>query len=409
MAVKLKDLLNFDIKPFLFGVLFSRIVSDEKKEIPEELYVYTAFRASKAVNFSDFSFKEYSSKLIEKYDFSSGYRNWKVKSVSDTSMKLSFPILNDMNVSIESLNDIIYKRLMQESWLFEEGLTEEKKMFMRGYMETRGSIDLSGNYIAQDYFYNNQMELKRIQIFMDLLGIPLSYLNFNPRELQGDFITGKSRRNTQFRINIHYYAREFGFLNDYKALIYEKNYKTKQYKLEINNVVYYEVEPPSRNDSISFIKYINFFSNNIFKKDLNKQKIMHLRENLGFNRDGKEIDGQSRNQTIIETFDLVSPDKCAICGTEKTFLRKSTQRQAFEIHHVIPFHNGKQFDNIANLVKLCPTCHGSLKKGRSTKEEQIKNIILILHGNPAIFEYTSSVLGISNINNLAEEIQNMLG
>ena len=37
---------------------------------------------------------------------------------------------------------------------------------MRGYMETRGSIDLSGNYIAQDYFYNNQMELKRIQIFM---------------------------------------------------------------------------------------------------------------------------------------------------------------------------------------------------------------------------------------------------
>ena len=54
-----------------------------KKEIPEELYVYTAFRASKAVNFSDFSFKEYSSKLIEKYDFSSGYRNWKVKSVSD--------------------------------------------------------------------------------------------------------------------------------------------------------------------------------------------------------------------------------------------------------------------------------------------------------------------------------------
>ena len=35
-------------------------------------------------------------------------------------MKLSFPILNDMNVSIESLNDIIYKRLMQESWLFEE-------------------------------------------------------------------------------------------------------------------------------------------------------------------------------------------------------------------------------------------------------------------------------------------------
>ena len=63
MAVKLKDLLNFDIKPFLFGVLFSRIVSDEKKEIPEELYVYTAFRASKAVNFSDFSFKEYSSKV----------------------------------------------------------------------------------------------------------------------------------------------------------------------------------------------------------------------------------------------------------------------------------------------------------------------------------------------------------
>lgn len=409
MVIKVKDLLDFDIKPFLYGVLFSRITSDEQSEIPEKFYVYTAFRASKAVNYTDFNFLEYSSKLVDRYNYVSGYKNWAVKSVTDTYMKVTFPILNDLGITIEAFNDIVYKRLMQESWLYEEGMSEEKKMFMRGYMETRGSIDLGGNYISQDYFYNNRIELKRIQIFMDLLGIPFSYLNFNPRELQGDFITGKRKRNTQFRINIHYYVSEFGLINEYKALIYEKNYGTIGNMIEKDNVIYFEVEPPKRNDSISFIKYINFFSNNIYKQDLNKQKIMTLRKNLGFNKDANKIEGKSRNQTIIEVFDSVSPDQCAVCGTKETFIRKSTQRQAFEVHHVIPFHNGKQFDNIANLVKLCPTCHGSLKKGRSTKEEQVKNIISILHGNSAVYEYTSSILGYSDINVLAEKIQDMLG
>ena len=40
MAVKLKDLLNFDIKPFLFGVLFSRIVSDEKRNTGRIICLY---------------------------------------------------------------------------------------------------------------------------------------------------------------------------------------------------------------------------------------------------------------------------------------------------------------------------------------------------------------------------------
>src|SRR5690625_1786812 len=411
MTIKLSDLLNFDIKPFLFGTLFSRIITDEDAEIPEQIYVYTNFRASKAVNYTDFDFRQYSERLVDIYNRASGYRNWQVQRVSDSSMKLIFTIENNLHIPIEQINNLVHQKLMQESWLYADAdtLDEAQKMFMRGYMETRGSIDLTRKYIAQDYFYNNRIELKRVQIFIDFLNIPLSYLNFNPRELQGDYVTGNMRRNTQFRINLFYYAKEIGFLNEYKALIFEKGYKTEDVKLIDGDVIYYDVLPPERNDSVSFIKYINFFSNNIYKQDLNKRKVEHLRKNLGLDQKDNVYGHQTRNQTIISLFDEIAPDKCGICGTTETFLRKKTGRQAFEIHHVIPFHKGKQYDNIANLVKLCPTCHDSLKKGRAPKEQQIEHIILILHNHPEIYEYTSSMLGIEPINELAREIYTMLG
>ena len=76
---------------------------------------------------------------------------------------------------------------------------------------------------------------------------------------------------------------------------------------------------------------------------------------------------------------------------------------------MIPFHNGVEYDNIANLVKLCPTCHASLKKGASPKIKQVSNLITILHKQEAVYEYTSAALGIDNINELAETIWSLLG
>lgn len=406
MTVSAKDLLKFEIKPFLLGVFFSRIVGSNKEEIPDQFYVYTHFKSSKAVSYVDFDFIVYSSDLKNKYNSFSGYENWEVHKVSPYSVELRFYIKNDLKITTTNFYNLIYQKAIQERWLYEEEMNIEKRLFMIGFMETRGSVDLSGRYISQDYFYNNTFELKRIQIFTDLINIPYGYLNFNPRNLQEDYISGKNKRNTQFRISIHYYAKIIGFINEYKAKIYENNWKPQTNSIE-NGIITFEVELPKVSDTLSFLKYLNFFTNNIYRKELTPNKIENLRKALGFT---KNVDSSktNRNKTIIELYDQISPDECGLCGTKTTFT-KNNGRQSFEIHHVIPFHNGKQYDNMANLIKLCPTCHSSLKKGRATKQEQIVNLISILHKHPEIFEYTSSTLGIADINNLASEIYYMLG
>ena len=92
----------------------------------------------------------------------------------------------------------------------------------------------------------------------------------------------------------------------------------------------------------------------------------------------------------------------------RTYSRRSTIFPSF-VGHTFAVHNGKELDNIANLVKLCPECHTMLKKGRSTKENQIKSIYNILHNRPEVSEYASSYLQIDDINELVEKIWEMLG
>jgi hypothetical protein len=77
--------------------------------------------------------------------------------------------------------------------------------------------------------------------------------------------------------------------------------------------------------------------------------------------------------------------------------------------HVIPFHNGLEYDNIANFVKLCSTCHRSLKKGNAQKQYQIDAVMKILNNYIEVYEYTSSALGIQEIPILADKIVGMLG
>lgn len=407
MYINAKDLMRFNIKPFLFGVLFSRLMTDDITEIPKMFYIYTYFKTSKAVNFTDFDFCSYSEILVNDYNTFSGYENWQIKSVTNSSMELRFYIKNDLEIKTSEFYNLIYKKIMQEDWVYDETLSLKKRQFLIGFMETRGSIDLSANYISQDYFYDNRFELKRIQLITDYMNIPYSFLNLNPRNLQPDFISGKRKRNMQFRINIHYYSRFIGYINRYKAMIYSNNWKVINEEPK-NGIITFKSSLPKMRESIAFIKYLNFFTNNIYEKDLNAEKILALRNALGFNKDELNVSKTSRNRTIIEIFDSIAPDQCGLCDTKETFI-KNNGRQAFEIHHVIPYFHGKQYDNIANLIKLCPTCHSSFKKGRSTMSEQVKNIIVLLHKHPEIYEYTSSVLGIENITELATEIQHMLG
>ncbi len=276
-------------------------------------------------------------------------------------------------------------------------------------METRGSIDTTAKYISQDYFYNNLIELKRILILTDMIGLPIGYANFNPRNMQPQYVSGESKRNAQFRINLFFYAKEIGFINKYKAQIFDNAYHAVKKDLyEKHGVVYFVLQTPDINDEVTFIKYLQFFTNNIYNKELTKGNIELYRKKLGLKNQSKKAISTNRDQSIIDIFRNIAEDKCAICGTTKTF-EKSNSKEYFEIHHVIPFHNGIKYDNIANLVKLCPTCHSLLKKNRASKEAQIEAIITILTNNDLIHQYASAALGFDDIDELSKKIQTMLG
>ena len=406
--IKLTDFLKLEIKPFLLGAFLSRIMEYKDKNGIAYFYAYSNFRSSKVVYQDDFDLIEYSKELVEVLNKASGHYNWQVHNVSKTGMELRFYIKNDLKMSKTMFYKTLYQKTLSAHWVYDETLNEDKKSFIRGFMELRGSVDTTSKFIAQDYFYDSRLELKKAQILTDLMNLPIKYANFNARNLQPQFVSGERKRNTQFRMNAFYYASTIGFINHYKALVFEKAYRTLSKEI-INGIVYYTVNMPvSRNDEVTFIKYLNFFTNNIYEKKLTAEAIKSLRQELNFDYDQKG-DDKKRNGSLIALFNEISEDKCAICGTTHTFENKSTGRQHFEIHHVISFHNSKEVDNIANLVKLCPTCHDMLKKNRSPKEIQMKAILKILHEHTEIFEFTSSYLGIEDINELADKIWSMLG
>jgi 5-methylcytosine-specific restriction protein A len=406
MIVKASELLKRDLKPFLLGVLYSRIMSEPKTEkIPDRFFVYSSFKTSKVVWDSSFAFLEYASKLVIQYNDLSGYKNWEIHSANDKQIELRFYIQNDLGIDSTNFYNLIYKKLLQCDWVHYDELNKDKKNFISGYMEPRGSVDTSLKMIAQDYFYNNNYELKRVQLLTDMMNLPISYLNFNPRQMQPDYVTGKRKRNTQFRIHLFYYANIIGFVNEYKAKIFETAYKPGK-ATEEEGKIFFPVDAPKVTTNVNFVKYINFFSNNIYKKKLTEDKIEELRKQIGF--DSSKQTSKSRNRSLREIFDSVSEDKCALCSTTTTF-EKTNGKQYFEIHHMISYSNGHVYDNIANFVKLCPTCHDSLKKNNSPKDEQIKSIVKILHNKPEVFEYTSSTLGIEDIFELADKIWEMLG
>lgn len=410
-SILASDLLKYEIKPFLFGALFSRITIEKDKNHDEYFYFigYTSFKVSKAL--LKYDFVKCANELVEKYNNESGNDNWIIHKVNpnakeqQTAVELRFYIKNNLNLNLATFNNLVYKKLMQCDWLYESGLNENKKAFVRGYMETRGSVDIGRQYITQDYYYNNRTELKRVLVFADHIGIPIAYLNFNPREMQPN----SKEKATQFRINIFWYAKEIGFINKYKAQIFANAYASKVAEMiSLNDITYSTVFVPKISDEVTFNKMLNFYSNNIFDKKLNSSQIDCLRKEAGFNNRQSDTNKPIRNQSLVAIFDDCEDDKCALCSTAKTYT-KPNGRQGFEIHHMIPFHKGKEYDHIGNFVKLCSNCHDSLKKGRASKEQQINNIISILHKKPEVFDYTSAALKENEITILANRIWEMLG
>lgn len=410
--LKLSDFFKTKIKPFIYGTFLSRIM-DTSQNGQNYFYCYSRFRTSKYVSPNEFNIKEYvQNQLIDEFNHFSYFCNWKVYKLDENEIELRFYILNDLNIPKQEFYKKLYSSLINERWINTSVMNEQQKEFIRGFMESRGSVDTSRKFIAQDYFYNNKLELKKAMILIDMMNLPIEYANFNMRELQPQFISGENRRNAQFRINAFYYANKIGFINKYKAKIFQNAYSLGNWLIRHDNEIqYFSVDAScSRNNDSVFIRYLNFFSNNIYQQKLNSSTIRNLRERLGFHNSEFNIgESTNRNRNLIQLFNEIAPDKCAVCGRTTTFTNKTTGRQYFEVHHVISYYNDHEVDNIGNLVKLCPICHDMLKRGLAPEDLQINAILKILNEYKEVYEFTSTYLGIEDIDELSKKIWSLLG
>lgn len=65
--------------------------------------------------------------------------------------------------------------------------------------------------------------------------------------------------------------------------------------------------------------------------------------------------------------------KCELCGTDTTFVNKAGN-QYFEVHHLIPLKyvsDNAKFNQVSNLVCLCPMCHRKLLYSENTEREKL--------------------------------------
>ncbi|MGZ9800305.1 hypothetical protein ACXYRK_01155 [Mycoplasma sp. AC1221] len=66
-------------------------------------------------------------------------------------------IQNDLNLTENNLFNRLYSKIFQTSDFNEsESITGPKKWFIRGFFESRGSIDTSLNFLSIDLFYNSK-------------------------------------------------------------------------------------------------------------------------------------------------------------------------------------------------------------------------------------------------------------
>lgn len=389
-TLKVSEFFSEDIPPLILGGFFSRRVFTEDNKY---ILIYAFYKESQKVHTKTIDYKTYDKEYIESLNKESGkYPYWcsKDELISSLNIKLSkksgqafYALENDINLSPNDFYNKLYAKIVSScEWIYDENLNEEKKSFIRGYMELRGSIDTTANYIAQDYFYDSLFEIKKARMLVDYFSIPYNVVNINFRDLQHDYYAGISKRNTQLRINIFWYMENIGIINGYKAELFAESRKLKMVD-KVNNVYYFNCDDVRRRDNNILDERLNFYSTNVFDKNITQDDIKRMRSELNFDTTSKSV----RNKALVEAIRYLTPDECVCCKNrynikDRSYINKNTGRYYFEIHHVISIGKNKELDDENNMVKLCPTCHRALKRGSGTEEEQKSLIRDIFHNAP---------------------------
>ena len=263
-------------------------------------------------------------------------------------------------------------------------------MFIRGFSELRASVDRRRNLLAMDYIYHSKQECKRVRLLIDYLNIPPYIVNYNFREFQPEYTSGK-KRATQLRYNINWYAHYIGFVNNYKIAVYENNFYFTEKKI-MDGITYFVGYVPLKSDSMTFESRLAYYSNNVLGKKLSKEDFIKFSRLIGAD---KQLDSFKRNGNIVNYVRYSTPDICVCCCDDydikdRTHKEARTGRYHFEIHHMISVGQNKELDDVDNLAKICPACHASLGRGSADEKTQKQMIIKIFKHKPNILDFCKS-------------------
>lgn len=406
-AVKISEIEsnNSILTPLVLGAFFSYWNISPDKKI---FYTYSKNRinskfVSRAWNFLE-SKKEFFDNL-NKYSKPLKWTNKKQKQVWEFCCEIE----NDLSWSKDEFYNFIFKTILNNKDFIKPDLNNNKKMFLRGFFELRGSPDPNLNYLSIDCFPSNKFQMNRSSYIHSLFDVPLGNLNFNPRELQKQHVENTNKRNAQIRINLSWYSKCVGFINKYKAFITEGGNSISYGKHKKTNGFYFFPDAIKRNTQpkVSYGDKLEKYVNNILGKRLTKAEIKKLRSDYGFDYSDEDF---SRNPELPTYIMLNRPDECECCKTiyninDRSFpWRKHNGRPYFEIHHFISIGPHRELDVPENLVKICPVCHKALKKSVGTEKIQRNYIKNILHNNDEVKMFSMNYFGTSDENNLIEKI-----
>lgn len=388
--MKVSDFLKSDIEPIILGAFFSRSVVTENKS---HIVTTASFKKSSKISDSDFPFLGYVDKYKKILNSESGnHPFWISRNQAPYGVKLPpsdlfFVLENDLKLDSNSFFNKLYIKLLTTcNWVFDEKLNDSKKSFLRGFMELRGSIDTQRQYITQDYFFSSMFEAKKAWFLIDHMNVPYYVVNINFRELQKQFYEGTNQRNTQLRLEIFWYMENIGIMNEYKAKIFEVT-RNLNSPIRSGNILYFMTGHAAQQNSNLIYDRINYYSNNVIGKDVAQMpQIMQLRSRLGFDDPIKTI----RSSALVDIVREATPDECMSCKDIYDIKDRSFEKNGryyFEMHHMISLGNNKELDDEDNLVKLCPICHKTLKRGVASEKDQKEIIDRIYKNAPNVLEF----------------------
>lgn len=415
--IKVSQILNSKIHPFIHGALISRIIQSEDLKYFATL---SSYQKSKIITDVEFDFDGYTELYVEELNnicmsnewisINKYHSNFKHCTFSLRGKeKALFIIENDLLISKESFYNLLYSKLFNDSTYIKDNiLNEDKKNFIRGFCELRGSIDTTRPLLAMDLFYDSIFELNKTRLLYEYFSVPYEVLNINFRELQAQFVSAENQRNTQFRIDLSWYMNNIGLLNKYKIEIVKKSYFYNQVT-SINNINFVLMPEKAYRGTGLFIDRLSYFSSKIFGKKLTSRDIEELRNELEFDLEKTPSTAIPRNKDLVNLVRLFTDDICLGCHKQyniedRTFIHRKTGRPYFEIHHNISLANNIELDHEDNLVKLCPVCHTSLKNGIGTPDYQKSIIANIIESSENVRDFSSHFFNTQDTNVIVENI-----